>query len=78
MYSQIAFKQKLEVSSQQLSDIEPKGAACSAFGVLHAGGFAERALVAIVPDAIVRWSFQAHSPGELPGVDVLREGLAAL
>ncbi len=77
-YSQIAFKEKLGVSSQQLSDFEPKGAACSAFGVLHEGGFPQRALVAIGPDALVRWSFQAPSPGDLPGVDVLREGLAAL
>ncbi len=78
VYSQIAFKEKLGVSSKQLSDFEPKGAACSAFGVLHAGGFAERALIAIGPDAIVRWSFQAPSPGELPGVELLREGLSAL
>jgi peroxiredoxin len=78
VYSQIAFTQKLGVSSKQLSDFEPKGAACSAFGVLHAGGFAERALIAIGPDAVVRWSFQAPSPGELPGVELLREGLSAL
>jgi peroxiredoxin len=78
VYSQIAFKEKLEVSSQQLSDFEPKGAACSAFGVLHEGGFPERALVAIGPDAVVRFSYQAPSPSELPGVDLLREGLAAL
>jgi peroxiredoxin (alkyl hydroperoxide reductase subunit C) len=78
VYSQKAFKEKLEVSSEQLSDFEPKGAACAAFGVLHAGGFPERALVAIGPDAVVRWSFQASSPGELPGVDVLREGVSAL
>lgn len=78
VYSQKAFKEKLEVSSEQLSDFEPKGAACAAFGVLHAGGFPERALVAIGPDAVVRWSFQASSPSELPGVDVLREGVSAL
>ncbi len=34
-----AFKEKLGVSSEQLSDFEPKGAACAAFGVLHPGGF---------------------------------------
>jgi peroxiredoxin (alkyl hydroperoxide reductase subunit C) len=78
VYSQKAFKEKLEVTSEQLSDFEPKGAACSAFGVLHPGGFPERALVAIGPDAVVRWSYQAPSPSELPGVDLLREGLGAL
>ena len=29
------------------------------------------------PDGVVRWSYQADSPGELPGVELLREGLAA-
>ena len=38
-YAQSAFQDKLGVSSEQLSDFEPKGAACAAFGVLHPGGF---------------------------------------
>ncbi len=76
-WSQRAFKEKLGVSSEQLSDFEPKGAACAAFGVLHPGGFPERALVMLGPDAVVRWSYQAATPGELPGVDVLRSGLSA-
>jgi peroxiredoxin (alkyl hydroperoxide reductase subunit C) len=75
-WSQTAFREKLGVSSEQLSDFEPKGAACGAFGVLHAGGFPERALVITGPDAVVRWSYQAPSPGELPGVELLRAGLA--
>jgi peroxiredoxin len=78
VWSQKAFRERLEVSTQQLSDFEPKGAACSAFGVLHEGGFAQRALVAIGPDGVVRWSYQAPSPGDLPGVELLREGLGAL
>jgi peroxiredoxin len=76
-WSQIAFKEKLAVGSEQLSDFEPKGAACAAFGVLHPGGFAQRALVVTDPAGVVRWSFQADSPGDLPGVELLREGLAA-
>jgi mycoredoxin-dependent peroxiredoxin len=78
VWSQKAFTEKLEVSSPQLSDFEPKGAACAAFGVLHEGGFAQRALIAIGPDGVVRWSYEAPSPGDLPGVDLLREGLGAL
>jgi peroxiredoxin len=76
-WAQSAFKDKLGVSSEQLSDFEPKGAACSAFGVLHAGGFAERALVIIGPDGVVRWSYEADSPSELPSPDLLRAGIAA-
>ena len=42
------------------------------------GDFAQRALVAVGSDGIVRWSFQADSPAELPPVELLREGVAAL
>jgi peroxiredoxin len=76
IWAQSEFKDKLGVSSDQLSDFEPKGAACAAFGVLHPGGFAERALVITGPDGVVRWSHQADSPGDLPPVELLREGLA--
>jgi peroxiredoxin len=76
-WAQGAFKDKLGVTSEQLSDFEPKGAACSAFGVLHPGGFAERALVITGPDGVVRWSYQADSPGDLPSPELLREGIAA-
>ncbi len=76
-YSQIAFREKLGVSIPQLSDFEPKGAACASLGVLHEGGFAQRALVIAGSDGVVRWSHQAPTPAELPGVELLREGLAA-
>jgi peroxiredoxin (alkyl hydroperoxide reductase subunit C) len=77
-WAQRAFKEKLGVSIEQLSDFEPKGAACAAFGVLHAGGFPERALVAIDAQGTVRWSYVAPSPGELPPLQKLREGVAAV
>ncbi len=44
---------------------------------LSPGGFAQRALVVTGPDGVVSWSYEAPSPGELPGVELLREGLAA-
>jgi peroxiredoxin len=75
-WAQSAFKERLGVSSEQLSDFEPKGAACAAFGVLHEGGFAQRALVVTGADGVVRWSYEADSPGELPGIELLRGGLA--
>jgi len=75
-WAQTAFKEKLGVGSEQLSDFEPKGAACEAFGVLHPGGFSQRALVITDADGVVRFSYQADSPGELPPVELLREGLA--
>ena len=76
-YSQQAFKEQLGVRIEQLSDFEPKGATCRAFDVLHPGGFAQRALVMVGPDATVRWSHEAPSPGELPGANLIFDALAA-
>jgi peroxiredoxin (alkyl hydroperoxide reductase subunit C) len=76
-YSQQAFRDHLGVRIEQLSDFEPKGAACRAFDVLHPGGFPQRALVVIGPDAVVRWSHQAASPGDLPGANLIFDALAA-
>jgi peroxiredoxin len=77
-WSQQAFKEQLGVQIEQLSDFEPKGATCRAFGVLHPGGFPHRALVLIGPDAVVRWSYEAPSPGDLPGANLLFDALAGL
>jgi peroxiredoxin len=76
--AQQAFKEKLGVSIEQLSDFEPKGAACRAFGVLHPGGFPQRALVVVGPDGVIRWSYEAPSPGDLPGANLIFDGLEAV
>ena len=78
VWSQQAFKEQLGVDIEQLSDFEPKGATCRAFGVLHPGGFPQRALVLIGPDAVVRWSYEAPSPGDLPGANLLFDALDGL
>jgi peroxiredoxin len=76
-YSQTAFKEKLGVSIEQLSDFEPKGAASRAFGAyFEPGGMSNRALVIVGPDGIVKWSHLADSPGDLPGVNLIFDGLA--
>jgi peroxiredoxin (alkyl hydroperoxide reductase subunit C) len=76
-YSQTAFREQLGVSIPQLSDFEPKGETCRAFGVYHPGGFPQRALVIIESDAVVSWSYQAPSPGDLPGANLIFDGLAS-
>jgi peroxiredoxin len=78
VWAQQAFKEQLGIEIEQLSDFEPKGATCRAFGVLHPGGFPQRALVLIGPDAVVRWSYEAPSPGELPGANLLFDALDGL
>jgi peroxiredoxin (alkyl hydroperoxide reductase subunit C) len=75
VWSQQAFKEQLGVEIEQLSDFEPKGAVCRAFGVYHPGGFPQRALVLIGPDLRVRWSYEAPSPGDLPGANLIFDAL---
>ena len=43
--------------------------------MLHPGGFPQRALVLIGPDAVVRWSYEADSPGDLPGANLIFDAL---
>jgi peroxiredoxin len=76
--SQEAFRRQLNVDIEQLSDFEPKGATCAAFGVLHPGGFPQRALVIAGPDGVVKWSYEAPSPGDLPGANLIFDGLDAV
>jgi peroxiredoxin (alkyl hydroperoxide reductase subunit C) len=75
--AQRAFKEKLGVSIEQLSDWEPKGAVCKALGVMHPAGMPQRALVIIGPNGVVKWSYLAASPGDLPGANLIFDGLAA-
>ena len=74
-WSQTAFREQLGIDIEQLSDFEPKGAACRAFGVLHPKGFPQRALVVIGPDGVVKWSYEAPKPSELPGANLIFDHL---
>lgn len=77
-YSQKAFRESLRVTIPQLSDFEPKGETARAFGAyFQSGGMTNRALVVVGPDGVVRWSHLADHPGELPGVNLVFDGLAA-
>jgi peroxiredoxin len=77
-WSQAAFKEQLGVTIEQLSDFEPKGDASRAFNAyFEPAGFSDRVLVIVGPDQVVRWSHRAANPGELPGVNLLFDGLAA-
>jgi peroxiredoxin len=76
-YSQIAFKEKLGVSIEQLSDFEPKGAACRALGVYHEAGMPQRALILVGPDRVVQWSWMGETPAVLPGANLIFDALSA-
>ena len=77
-YSQKAFRESLNVTIPQLSDFEPKGETSKAFGAYFApGGMTNRALVIVDPEGVVQWSYLADNPGELPGANLIFDGLAA-
>ena len=75
-FAQTAFKEKLGVTIEQLSDFEPKGATCRALGVYHEAGMAQRALVLVGPDRVVQWSWMGENPGVLPGANLIFDALA--
>lgn len=78
VWSQTAFREKLGVSIEQLSDFEPKGATCRAFGVyFEKGGMPTRALVMVGPDGVVQWSWEGEHPAVLPGANLIFDALAA-
>jgi mycoredoxin-dependent peroxiredoxin len=75
VWSQKAWREQLGIDIEQLSDFEPKGATCKAFGVLHERGMPQRALVVIGPDRVIRWSYQAPSLADLPGANLIFDAL---
>jgi peroxiredoxin len=77
-YSQKAFRERLGVQIEQLSDWEPKGEASRAFGAWFAPrGCSARALVIVGADGVVTWSHRAESLGDLPGANLIFDALAA-
>jgi peroxiredoxin len=77
-YSQTAFRERLGVQIEQLSDFEPKGEASRAFGAWFAPrGCSARALVIADAEGVVTWSHRAESLRELPGANLIFDALAA-
>jgi peroxiredoxin (alkyl hydroperoxide reductase subunit C) len=75
-WSQQAFKEKLGITIEQLSDFEPKGETSRALGAyFEPGGMSNRAVVIVGPDGVVRWSHLADTPGDVPGVNLIFDGL---
>jgi peroxiredoxin (alkyl hydroperoxide reductase subunit C) len=78
VFAQKAFREKLGVSIPQLSDFHPKGEASRAFGAYFEPlGFSNRAVVLVGPDQVVRWSHQAETPGDIPGVNLIVDAISA-
>ena len=49
-----------------------------AFGAyFEPAGFSNRSIVIVGPDGVVTWSYEADSPGDLPGVNLIVDALGA-
>jgi peroxiredoxin len=72
-----AFRAQLGIRIPLLADFEPKGAVARAYGVYADGrGHSQRALVMIGPDLTVQWAYQAPSPLEIPGANLIFDAVA--
>ena len=74
-----AFQGSLGASIPLLADFHPKGEVARSYGVWsESHGVAKRALVMIGPDLTVKWSYQAPSPLEVPGANLIFDALDQL
>lgn len=76
-YANAAWAKEMGITYPLLSDFHPQGAVARAYGVLHAGGMAERAVFLIDKDGIVRY-IDVHELLEVPDEAVIFEELAKL
>jgi len=73
-----AFRERLGVTIPLLADFEPKGAVASAYGAyLQDWGHSNRSLVLVDGEGVVRWSYVAEAPLEIPGANLIFDALGA-
>jgi peroxiredoxin len=65
------------ISYQMLSDYHPHGQVAAAYGVLRPDGLAERAIILIDKQGIVRWT-RLHEMGDQPDVEELVAAIEAI
>ena len=76
-YCHRAFREHLNLTMPLLADFHPKGAMSREFGVYNGDlGTANRSLVVVGEDGVVRWS-HAAAPREIPGANLIFDALEA-
>jgi peroxiredoxin len=77
-HSHRAFREQLGLTMPLLADFNPKGAVSRAYGAwIEQADYANRSLVLIDEDGVVRWSYASPSPSEIPGANLIFDALAA-
>jgi peroxiredoxin len=74
-----AFQEKLGIDTPLLADFEPKGEVARAYGAyIDKVGHANRSLVLIDEEGVVEWVHESPTPLEIPGANVIFDGLASV
>ncbi len=72
-----AFRKQLNLGFTLLADFHPKGEVARRYGAyLDDYGTANRSLVLIDPEGIVRWVHESPTPLEIPGANLIFDALA--
>ena len=75
-WSHKAFQERLGIEIPLLSDFHPKGAVAESYGAyLPDYGTANRSLVLVDEDGVVRWVHEAPTPLEIPGANLIFDAL---
>ena len=73
-----AFRKALGLEFTLLADFHPKGEVSAAYGAyLDDWGTANRSLVLIDPEGLVRWVHESPTPLEIPGANLIFDALEA-
>jgi peroxiredoxin len=75
-YCHAAFREKLNLTMPLLADFNPKGEVSQAYGAwIEGAGISNRCLV-LIEDGVVKWSYAAPNPGEIPGANLIFDALS--
>jgi peroxiredoxin (alkyl hydroperoxide reductase subunit C) len=76
-WSHNAFRKQLGIEIPLLADFHPKGEMSSRYGAYIADfGIANRSLVLIDEEGVVRWAYESPSLTEVPGANLIFDALS--
>ena len=77
-WAHAAFRERLGIQIPLLADFHPKGEVAGAYGAyLPDYGTANRSLVLVDEDGVVRWVHESPTPLEIPGANLIFDALEA-
>jgi peroxiredoxin len=78
MFTHKAFAERLGTSIPLLADFHPKGDVIRAYGAYQDDyGTANRSLVLVDEEGVVRWAYESPTPLEIPGANLIFDALEA-